>query len=81
VGGGNGRKGWGWERGVKKEKGGCLEKSLLDLRMLEQLIPPEVLNQVAVGAARAAPGHGVVGLERGEGVVDGGVVSDGAEGG
>ena len=49
--------------------------------MLEQLVPPEILDQVAVRAARAAPGHGVDGLERRERVVDGGVVGDGAEGG
>lgn len=41
-----------------------LQKSLLDLRMLNQLIPPQILNQIAVRPARAAPGHVEVGPKR-----------------
>jgi len=34
-----------------------LEKGLLDFRVLDQVIAPEVLNEISVSRARAAPGH------------------------
>ena len=34
-----------------------LEKGLLDFRVLDQIIAPEILNEISVGRARAAPGH------------------------
>jgi hypothetical protein len=45
-----------------------LEKGLLDLRVGDELVVPEVLDQVPVGPAGAAPGHVDVGPAGDEGL-------------